>query len=215
MVVSRTDFQDMTEQTLLTTNGAIAAFFRYRGEWHVNGICSWGNLRQAYESMVERQKRYKTGFSEKTYDRLMQLSGGSPLFYFRNGEELRQFETDEIKIPAHLIEPSRLDQEKNIVLWIPSPDEDFSLAPGAALWIHDPRNPYYNEKEARLNAFELFCNVYLTPGDMVRHLISHDMLPDLCLPEADWNDEEDFALYQRLTLENIDFLARALRRDQY
>ena len=39
----------------------------------------------------------------------MKKTGGSPLVYLHDGEEVRRFMMDGIGIPKHLMQPSRLD----------------------------------------------------------------------------------------------------------
>jgi hypothetical protein len=124
--------------------------------------------------------------------------------------ELRQFLMDDIGIPQHLMKPSEADDKEYIAFWVPSADEDFYIAPDAALYIKDPRNPYYNAAEARQHAVELITNDYFVEGDMVRYLISYDMLPDAAIVNG-----SGYELGHRQAQKNLDFLARAIRRDQY
>lgn len=196
-------------------NAVYAALIKYRGVWHINGLCNWGDYADEWQEKVEKEKRYRTGISDETYAQMMKLSGGSPLFYFRDGQELRQFELDVMKFPAHLIQNSPIDHEQHIVLWAPSAHKDFSLAPDAALWISDPRNPYYDADEARLHSFTLLTDKYLVPGDMLHYLIDHDMLPDLCMPNPDNSGWYYTDNNRQLSKENLSFLCRSLRRDQY
>ena len=204
------DYGDMQRSTLMKTDGCVAAYIKYRGEWHVNGMDTWNKFGEQHEKLREQKRRYKTGMAQKKFDALMQKSGGSPLFYFRNGMELRQFLMDDIGIPQHLMKPSEADDKEYIAFWVPSADEDFYIAPDAALYIKDPRNPYYNAAEARQHAVELITNDYFVEGDMVRYLISHDMLPDAAIVHG-----SGYELGHRQAQENLDFLARAIRRDQY
>jgi hypothetical protein len=204
------DYGDMQRSTLMKTDGCVAAYIKYRGEWHVNGMDTWNKFGEQHEKLREQKRRYKTGMAQKKFDALMQKSGGSPLFYFRNGMELRQFLMDDIGIPQHLMKPSEADDKEYIAFWVPSADEDFYIAPDTALYIKDPRNPYYNAAEARQHAVELITNDYFVEGDMVRYLISYDMLPDAAIVHG-----SGYELGHRQAQKNLDFLARAIRRDQY
>jgi len=200
------DYQNMNVDILAETDGCVASFVKYRREWHINGIDTWGKLGKAYEAEYERKRRYKSGIPQKTYDSLMKKSGGSPLFYFRNGWELRKFTIEELGVPEHLVKSSEMDSKEYLVLWIPSANTNFSIAPDAALSIRDPRNPYFHAKKDQGGAFGLLIEGNRMPGDMIRYLIDHDMLPDL---------EEDFDFGPGDMRSKLDFFARALRRDEY
>jgi len=47
--------------------------------------------------------------------------------------------------------------------------------------------------------------------ELIRHLIDHDMLPDIRFPSPEAFQSENRAIMQH----NLDFLARAMRHDAY
>ncbi len=200
------DYLDMSEDTLNKTEGCIASFVKYRGEWHVNGIDSWGKLGEVYEEEYNKKQRYKTGIPQKTYEHLMEKSGGSPLFYFRDARELCQFFVDEMKMPVQMVQSALLEDRKYIAFWIPSANSVFHISHDVALSIRDARNPYYHAKKDPEGPVEILVNGDLVPGDMLRYLIDHDMLPDLepLLDSVPGNPRS-----------KIDFFARTLRRNKY
>ena len=140
----------------------------------------------------------------------MKKSDGSPLFYLRDGKDARRFLMEEVGIPESLMRPSELDDKEYMVAWVPSPDEDVFFAPDAALAIMDERNPYYKAVDDSETGMDLISAPDRLPGDMVRYLIAHNMLPDVAL-----NHLNGAEAGRELAQKNLDFLARSIRRDQY
>ena len=210
VVVRKDSYGDMRDSTLMATDGCVASFVKYLGEWNTNGMDSWGRFGKAYEEQREKKRRYKSGVPQKNYEAMMKKSGGSPLFYLRDGKDARRFLMEEVGIPESLMRPSELDDKEYMVAWVPSPDEDVFFGPDAALVIRDERNPYYKAVDNAETGMDLISAPDRLPGDMVRYLIAHNMLPDAALNHL--NGEE---AGRELAQKNLDFLARSIRRDQY
>ena len=100
-------------------------------------------------------------------------------------------------------------KDKNVVLFLSPSKHIFAMAPEAAECICDPRNPYYDKQRATEHSMLLVVQ-NVVPGEMLRYLIAHDMLPDACL-KSTVSAEHGRQLMQK----NIDFFARTLRRDDY
>ena len=210
VVVRKDSYGDMRDSTLMATDGCVASFVKYLGEWNTNGMDSWGRFGKAYEEQREKKRRYKSGVPQKNYEAMMKKSGGSPLFYLRDGKDARRFLMEEVGIPESLMRPSELDDKEYMVAWVPSPDEDVFFAPDAALAIMDERNPYYKAVDDSETGMDLISAPGRLPGDMVRYLIAHNMLPDVAL-----NHLHGAEAGRELAQKNLDFLARSIRRDQY
>lgn len=210
VVVRKDSYGDMRDSTLMATDGCVASFVKYLGEWNTNGMDSWGRFGKAYEEQREKKRRYKSGVPQKNYEAMMKKSGGSPLFYLRDGKDARRFLMEEVGIPESLMRPSELDDKEYMVAWVPSPDEDVFFAPDAALAIMDERNPYYKAVDDSETGMDLISAPDRLPGDMVRYLIAHNMLPDVAL-----NHLNGAEAGRELAQKNLDFLARSIRRDQY
>lgn len=210
VIVRKDSYGDLRDSTLMTTEGCIASFVKYLGEWNTNGMDSWGRFGKIYEEQREKKRRYKSGVPPKNYEAMMKKSGGSPLFYLRDGKAARHFLIKEVGIPENLMHSSELDDKEYIAAWMPSPDEDIFFAPDAALFIKDERNPFYKATSDAETSMELISAPDRLQNDMVRYLIANNMLPDAALnhlkgPEAG----------RKLAQDNLDFLARSIRRDQY
>ena len=200
----------MRDGTLMATDGCVASFVKYLGEWNTNGMDSWGTFGKAYEEQREKERRYKSGVPQKNYEAMMKKSGGSPLFYLRDGKDARRFLMEDVGIPESLMRPSGLDDKEYMVAWVPSPDEDVFFGPDAALAIKDERNPYYKAVDDSETGMDLISAPDRLPGDMIQYLIAHNMLPDAALKHLHGAEAG-----RKLAQENFDFLARSIRRDQY
>ncbi len=208
--IRKDDYGDMLDDTLRETDGCIAAFVYYDGEWHPNGMDAWNKFEDSHNAIREYKRRYRTGISKGTFKKLMKKSGGSPLFFFRDGEELHRFSIEEMGVPEHLLQPSELDSEEYITMWMPSYDKDFFLMPDSALGIKDPRNPYYDAERASESLQAMIFSPTGAPADMLEYLESHQMIPDAGMNH--YLGKEDG---QRLIHENLDFIVRTMRRENY
>jgi len=82
--------------------------------------------------------------------------------------------------------------------------------PDGAKVIYDKNNPYYDRAFAQEYGLGYLVSDELTPKEMLRYLVEHRMLPDAHMNHV-LGPERGLALVQ----ENMDFLARCLRNDDY
>jgi len=191
-------------------NGSIGTFACYRGEWFLSGLNSWGDISKPWDGYCA-DKRNKEQATVSNYQHLMQLSGGSSLFYFANLEEFRKFQIEEMGIPEDQYQnPPVKSKIKNIVLFVPEEHGVLGFMFNNAESICDPRNPFYNKTIARKEALNLITCVDGVAGEFVRYAVSHSLLPDAAMKSM---ASEERGL--ELTQQNLDFLARTLRRQEY
>ena len=208
IVIERGYSYDIAEKELESGFGAIGCYAKYDGKWYLNGNQSWGNV-EKYFNMCQKEKHSLLGIDKEHYDSLMKQSGGSPVFYVKNYRQLRKFfkeqagweELDALK-PFH--------DEKDFAVYVPEANHAIATMPEAAVFIKDPRNPCYDADEAGYMALSIIADGSSAPGEFVRYLISHRMVPD-----ARINSLKGPAYGQRLLQDNIDFFARAYRRKDY
>lgn len=187
----------------------LAMFAKYRGEWYLNGPASWGDGERIFNEVRDNTRKTHTE-GLPNYAEVVEENHGSPLFYFKNISEAMSFMNKVTGAPFEGKLPNeRNKKDKDVVLFLSPTNHIFAMAPGAAECISDPSNPYYNKQQAAENALSLVVH-NAVPGEMLRFLIAHDMLPDACL-KSTVSAEHGRQLLQR----NIDFLARSLRRDDY
>lgn len=197
------------DSTVRIRDFVMAMFANYRGEWYLNGPASWGNGNKIFNDVRKDMANHKnTGLPN--YSDLVEQNGGSPLFYFNNITEALSFINKTTGAPFKGKLPEGWNKgDKDVVLFLSPTNHIFAIAPRAAECICDPKNPYYNKKVAEQKAL-LFVVHNAVPGEMLRHLIAHNMIPDACL-KSTVSDEHGRQLLQQ----NLDFMARTLRRDDY
>lgn len=203
-------YSRLNTDMLENVEGCIASYVRFKGGWQPNGMDSWGRYRKTFEEKKEEKARYKKGFAEKNFKKIMKQTGGSPLVYLRDGEEVRRFLMDGIGVPQHLMQPSKLDDEKEIVAWVPNCDDGPFFSFGCTSAICDPRNPFYVKDERGEDSLELIVNPELSEDTMARYLIEHGMLPDAAFDDCMGKERG-----RQLVQENLDFIARSYRRSYY
>lgn len=188
---------------------AINAFVKYKGEWYLNGTMHGFAEVEPFESMKEEEKELaNTGVPD--YDKLMALSGGSPLFYFKNHEALIKFLKEVVEVKNIDDYAGDIPSEMKDCTWtlfIPSEDKPFTLLPHIAACIKDKRNPYYNQETADEGALQVLMKV---SHELRQYLTSHNMLPDARIMSLNGKERG-----RTLVQENMDFLARAFLREEY
>lgn len=209
IVLRRDDCRGMSDKNLEEGDGAIGCYAKYDGQWYLNGNHAWGKLGAAFDE-VRRIRHSGNGLSERDYSHLMELSGGSPLFYFKDMDQVEKFIKEEMgwskKVEGVEGKPSASD----IAMFALGPGDSLGFVVGGAQCICDPRNPYYDKKNAKANALGLVVDGGQAPSVVVRYLIGHGMLPD-----AGINSVKGEEYGHRLLQDNIDFFARAYRREDY
>lgn len=202
---------NLKKGVLVKGKQALMSLVRFKDKWELNGMLSeatGSDLFERYRKEEEEKKKITKGIPR--YKALMELSGGSPFFYFKDSKEYKTFLKKEMKLKdAKLIDRSFPNEEQNIVLFMPSAKEGFDTVSELACFLQDERNPYYEEDLDSKSIWEAFINL-TTPG-MIDYIIRQNMLPNLSFPIV--NGEEERA--RSLVSENIDFLARCLKRMNY
>lgn len=212
MTICRTDMFHVPERMLedTETNGCLGSYAKYRGEWFLNGVNSWGDITQTMEKWKEKEHQMeKVGVSN--YQHLMELSDGSPIFYFANFNELRKFLIEEMGFSEENYQnPPFKGKVKNIILFIPDEHGEMEFMFNNAESICDPRNPFYDRETAQKHALSIITNVEGVAGEFVRYAVSNNLLPDASLNSM-YGEERGRELAQQ----NLDFLARTLRRQEF
>lgn len=207
IVIERGYSYDIAEKELQSGFGAIGCYAKYDGKWYLNGNQSWGNVEKYFK--MWREEKHSHGIDKEHYDSLMKQSGGSPVFYVKNYRQLRKFFQEQVGWKG-LDGLKPFHDEKDFAVYVPAVDSAIATIPDIAVSIKDPRNPCYDADEAGYMALGIIADGSSAPGELVRYLIAHQMLPD-----ASINSLKGPAHGQRLLQDNIDFFARAYRRKDY
>lgn len=209
IVLRRDDCRGMSDKDLERGEGAIGCYAKYDGHWYLNGNHAWGKLGAVFDE-TRRIRQSDKGLSEREYSHLMELTGRSPLFYFKDIGQVVKFLKEEMGGSRIVNAPEGRPDATNIAMFALGPGEPLAFVVGGAQCICDPRNPYYDRKNARNDALGVVVDGRQTPGVVARYLIAHGMLPD-----AGINSARGDEYGRRLLQDNIDFFARAYRREDY
>ena len=189
-------------------NGCVGCYAKYDGDWYLNGMNSWGNItRLIPEYMKERDIQRNATFSDIAADPQSRLNK-EKIFFFKTSEEYERFLEEELKMPKGSKAPLP-GKTRNIILYIPSIEEGkLCTIINCAEYIKHKDNPMYDIEKAKTNFF--IANIDQVPGEFVRYIISNNMMPDFAL-----SSNRGYAHGKKLTQENLDYLARTLRRQEY
>ena len=130
------------------------------------------------------------------------------IFFFQTEDAYQRFLEAELKMPKGSKAPLP-KKAKNIVLYIPSIEEGkLCTITDCAEYIKHKNNPMYDKEKSKTNFF--IANIDQVPGDLVRYILSNNLMPDFAL-----NSTKGHTHGRKLTQDNLDFLARTLRRQDY
>lgn len=188
----------------------VASFVKYGSCWNLNGMMS--NTDEA--TFLQEEKRFNETYEgTPNYKHLIELSGGSPLFYFSNKKTYIDFLKQEVGIPSDILlsvtkslkdQPSRDD----VTLFLEGEYNPIAMAFGVAKCIKDDRNPMYDKSFAEQNAL---AKTFDMPDTMVKYLVSNNMLPDAQFRTYPGEGVDG----QELLHSNFDFFLRATRGNNY
>ena len=210
MTVRRTEYFHV-QTTLLKspdTEGCVGSYARYSGEWYLNGINSWGDiLRLIPEYKKERDIESNANFRDIAADSRSRLNK-EKIFFFERKDEYERFLEEELKMPKGSKTPLP-EKTKNIILYIPSIEESkLCTIMDCTEYIKHKDNPMYDKEKSKSHF--LISDIEQVPGEFIRYAIANNLLPDFAL-----NSNQGFTRGRQLAQDNLDFLARTLRRQDY
>lgn len=185
----------------------MAFFAEYDGEFYIGSLSSWSEKTDAFEN-ESRARKQNAKLCINNRRSLISDNNGSPLFYLKDANELREFLTERVGLPKTTVSQLPLPQEPiDFTVFVRESDNNVCYFPNVARIIKDERNPYYNAEYAKDNTFG---NIFMLPGDMLRYLHDHGMLPDARI--NCFGGEE---VGKRIVAENFDFFARMMQGSMY
>ena len=130
------------------------------------------------------------------------------IFFFETTDAYQRFLEEELKMQKGSKAPLP-EKTKNSILYIPSIEEGkLCTIMDCAEYIKHKDNPMYDREKAKTNFF--IANIDQVPGEFVRYIISNNLMPDFAL-----NSNRGYARGRQLAQDNLDFMARTLRRQDY
>ena len=178
--------------------------------WHVNGICSFTNgTEDDFEAFCRAQLKAQEVKErmEHQYDDIIKANHGNRLFFFKDSEAYLQWlKTDLMLKNVDDTDTSILPKGQSMIAFI-EPNGDMSLNTYAK-YIKHPDNKFYDQLEAREGGLQAFIDPDSCTPALAKYLLENNLVPDAML-----NDARGMQYGRRIMQENIEFLARCIRRD--
>lgn len=185
----------------------MAFFVEYDGQFYIGSQSSWADNTDAFDHERE-QRKLNANLCLANRRKLIDENGGSPLFYVKNSEQLRSFLIEMVGLPKKAVSQLTLPQEEvDFTIFVRESDYNVAFFPAVARYIRDGRNPFYDADFAKDHAFS---NIFMLPGDLLRYLHEHDMLPDARI--NCFGGEE---AGRKVVADNFDFFARMMQGNRY
>ena len=207
--VNRSDFSGSTKRMEKENTHMLAAFICLDGQWRLNGPCLWSSpTKERYEDYLTelRQNDHIMNNYKGQYDEFIHQHGGERLFFFQDINHYSNW------------------LQQNFSLLSPNLDfyNDYKDIPLAAFFedngqmtmclkpqcIKQPSNPFYNQSEAENYGLQFVGMQNVCSPGMLLHLMKHELLSDALI-----NDMRGYEHGRTLMQENMEFLARCMRRD--
>ena len=210
MTVRRTEYFHM-QTTLLKspdTEGCVGSYALYSGEWYLNGMNSWGDIKRLIPEYKKDRDMQRNAHFRDIAANPQSILNKEKIFFFETTDAYQRFLEEELKMPKGSKAPLP-EKTKNIILYIPSIEEGkLCTIMDCAEYVKHKNNPMYNKEKSKSHF--LISDIEQVPGEFVRYAIANNLMPDFAL-----NSNRGYARGRQLAQDNLDFLARTLRRQDY
>ena len=186
------------------------SFFSFRGDWYSNGhslIFPMDDKQYAEYCEKENNEYSALHDYEGQYEELVERNGGKRLFFFNSQKDVEKWLSTKIGVKQLASFPIAQFSMSEAFMAFLHPNGQM-LFTGGAECVKSPNNPYYDKGEAEEGAMMLCILPKASHPDLVLYLIEHDLVPDAML--NDMNGKEHG---RQLLQDNLDFMARCMRRD--
>ena len=207
--VSRSDFFGNTKKLERENTHMAASFICLDGQWRLNGPCLWSSPgKDKYEDYLEehRNKDHAMNDYRGQYDGFIQQHGGEKLFFFEDLNHYGKWLQKELGIQKPDL--GFFSDYKDTPLAVFFEDNGQMTMCLKPQCIRHPDNPFYNKSIAEEDGFQFVALQNVCSPGMLLYLMEHDLLPD-----ALFNDMRGYQHGKMLMQENMEFLARCMRRD--
>ncbi len=207
--VSKSDFFGSVEKLVRENTHLAGSFICLDGKWRLNGPCLWSKpVKKDIDKCLDRlryQHHLMHDYAGQYVD-FIRRHGGERLYFFRNAKEYKQWLIDELQLKAGKMPiVEELQNEPMAVFFEDNGQMTTCFEP---TFINHPANHSFSIVDAEEHSLKYFVTNNCCSPDMLLYLIEHDLLPDILL-----NDSRGREHGRLLLQDNIDFMARCLRRD--
>lgn len=207
IMLPRNSFNNLPDATLAECKHFLAALTKYQGTWQTNGITSWLNASEAFQTRKEQGRPKDASLNVNL--RILEANSGYPLLYFKDYQEFYDWMEQHIGFDKKYQHPKDFVNEKYLAVYVPQ-EKDMAVMVNGALIIKDERNPYYDRVKAEEEGINYLVSSETVADEPLHYLIDHHQLPDACI-----NSIHGLERGKQLVQENIDFIARFMRVSNY
>ena len=203
------DFVDDVRKLAKKHTHILASFIKLYKRWELNGPSLWINPSQKHAQMyLDELKEHHSWMHDYVgqYDWLINKHHGERLYFFRNAKEYLRWVKDEMGMKdTELI--SGIENRKEPMACFFEYNGQATCCFDAEIIKH-PDNPSYDKSYAEENSLKFIASTESCSPDMLLYMLEHNLLPD-----AMFNDIKGRQHGRQLMQENLEFMARCMRRD--
>ncbi len=206
--VANSDFMGNVRQLARQNTHVTGSFIAMNGQWELNGPCLWTKPSQKqYNNYLEKERQHHHVMNDfrGQYDDFIRNHNGERLYFFANVKELTEWQHSELGLDTSEINFPLPDEDQPQAVFFED-NGQMTLTPQARSIKH-PANPAYDRAYAEENALIFVTTESCSPG-MLLYMLEHLLLPDAMMNDMRGRDHA-----RSLTQENIEFIARCMRRD--
>ena len=207
--VEYSDFVDDARKLTKKHTHILASFMKLGSRWELNGPSLWMNPSQKhYQMYLDELKEHHSWMHDYVgqFDEFINSHHGERLYFFRNGKENVKWWKEDLGMHDSDLFDELKKSDKTIVTFFEYNGQTTSCI--NAECIKHPDNPTYDKSQAEENALNFIGNPDCCSPDMLLYMLEHNFLPD-----AMFNDIRGRKHGCQLMQENLEFMARCMRRD--
>lgn len=206
------DYNDFNGDARKMTNKhthILASFINMNNRWELNGPSLWMNpSKKHYQMYLEELQQHHHWMNDYVgqYDEFIKKHHGERLYFFRNAKDYFKWTKEDLGMKDTEIPPEFEDIKEPMACFFENNGQTTCCL--NAKCIKHPNNPYYDKSYAEENSLAFIGNTTSCSPDMLLYMFEHRLLPD-----AMFNDIRGRKHGRQLMQENIEFMARCMRRD--
>lgn len=187
----------------------LASFIKLDKQWEVNGPSLWMNpSKKNFEMYLEELREHHHWMNDYKgqYDEFIEHHNGERLYFFRNGKDYLKWVKDELLIKGTEVMGDVEGMKEPMATFFEDNGQTTACSHSGCIKHH--ANPCYDKSYAEENALNYIGNPQTCSPGMLMYMLDHRLLPD-----AMFNDIRGRAHGRKLMQENLEFMARCMRRD--
>lgn len=187
----------------------LASFIKLNNRWELNGPSLWMNpSKKHYQMYLDDLREHHSWMHDYVgqYDKFIKKHHGERLYFFRNAKEYLKWMKDEMEIKDTEMLYELESRKEPMACFFENNGQTTCYMDAEC--IKHPDNPCYDKSYAEENSLAFIGKTSSCSPDMLLYMFEHNLLPD-----AMFNDIRGRKHGRQLMQENLEFVARCMRRD--